>query len=102
MISITVCDMRGAGKPGYVAKLIGKQKSFLTAKRYDKHGSFESLKEAQDFMSQHTDAVLSPQPEPQPAPTDAVLSPTPTKPKRDIRSLTIAEIKALRSQKNEN
>lgn len=39
MITITVCDMRAAGKPGYVAKLNGTQKGFLHAKGYSKHGT---------------------------------------------------------------
>lgn len=40
MITRTVCDMRGAGKPGYVAKILdNRDKSFLVAKSYDRHGT---------------------------------------------------------------
>jgi len=39
-MEISVCDMRGAGKPGYVAKLLdGNELGFLSAKSYSSHGS---------------------------------------------------------------
>lgn len=34
-IQVTVCDMRAAGKPGYVAKIENGQKSFLTNRKAD-------------------------------------------------------------------
>jgi len=39
MIQIEVCDMRGAGKAGYVAKLEGRDRNFLIAASYSDHGS---------------------------------------------------------------
>ncbi len=39
MIKVEVCDMRGAGKAGYVAKLEGRDRNFLIAARYSGHGS---------------------------------------------------------------
>lgn len=41
MIEIEVCDMRAAGKPGYVAKITGEhnEKNFLNAASYSGHGA---------------------------------------------------------------
>lgn len=39
MISVTVDDMRAAGKPGYVAKLVGSDRQFLNADSYSGHGA---------------------------------------------------------------
>jgi hypothetical protein len=38
-MEITVTDMRAAGKPGYVAKIVDSQKQFLQAKSHSNHGS---------------------------------------------------------------
>lgn len=39
MIKIRVCDMRAAGKPGYVARVVGSDRQFLNAASYEGHGS---------------------------------------------------------------
>lgn len=35
VIEVTVCDMRAAGKPGYVAKIVNNQKQFLQSRKAD-------------------------------------------------------------------